>query len=506
MTFTKFARGFAALAGVVLLSTGLGFAQEQPTGIEAAWSQMSGVPAKGAQPEEPAALNMRMRFVLMSGGGASCDTFQAIVRGDVQNVSWETRETRTLDSILVCDAPMGADWPEAKLVLADGSAARMAGLDADVVFPGPAAVGRRQLAQRRGDLLSIAVFGDSGCNGTFDPRTPQDCSDAEAWQFPRLIEDAMLPGTVPDFAIHLGNMRFDRIEDPNWSHWKMEFFAPAQPLLSQVPFAFARGNQEACSNREAGFGWFLLFGNSGGEGGVDTCDSRTGRMPVWYFDVAVRSALESSAPQRIIMIDSSGQPDRDLTRDFEQGLALAWQEGAPDSWVVSHRPIWGLDTFSGFMQQQSDPDMVSGFARAVKALPNGGCKPFKAAECGLKAILSGHQHAFENVIFPGEDGDGLPQQIVVGMSGVKLQPAESNSVFRFDTAGLKGRRERELCGSVANWASLHGYLVLESGVSEPGAGMARWRGEARLISEEGVLAPIDLIGTKDVPSEAAACF
>lgn len=492
-----------AMTCFAILAVSAGVSAQETPQIEASWSQITGVPAAGSSPSEAAPLNIRMRFAV-AAGAAPCGDFQVIVRGVLQDLRWGTRSSRVLDDVIVCDAPMAFNWPEAKLVLRDGSAARMAGSEADVVFPGPAAVGRRQLAQTRGDLISVAMFGDSGCNGALNPRSPQDCSDPAAWVFPRLIEDAAQPGALPDFALHLGNMRFDRPEDPSWDRWKAEFFTPAQPLLAQVPFAFARGSQEACRNREAGYGWFLLFGGSGADGGASTCADRSGRMPVWYFDIVVRSSLDAGTPQRIVVVDSSAHPDRKLTEHFEEALGVAWAPEHPTTWLVTHRPIWGLDTFSGFMQQQSDPDVVSGFARAIKAMPDGGCKPFVAKDCRLTAVLSGHQHAFENVVFPSSEGSALPQQVVIGMSGVKLPQAEPNEIFRFDAAGMRGRSERDLCGAVANWESAYGYVRLESGVRRDETGLAGWRGEARLIGEEGVLAPVALIGAAEAP-DASGC-
>ena len=138
--------------------------------------------------------------------------------------------------------------------------------------------------------VRIAVVGDTGC-GTW-----QDCADPAAWPFARLAEQAA--GTGPDLVIHVGDYvyrgtpgtievngvkrgtynagnyaledEYCQLRDPyvsqngagsslpdSWEAWRVDFFAPAAPLLSRAPWVAARGNHELCSR--AGPGWFYFL-------------------------------------------------------------------------------------------------------------------------------------------------------------------------------------------------------------------------------------------------------
>lgn len=481
----------------VLWFLSAGASASAQTVVDAAWSQIMGQTER-LEPGVPTPLNVRMRFVLNEKSDLTCEDFTISLKGQtVLLTKWFTRKVFEVKNTIVCDAPMSEDWPEAGLVLSDGTPAKVSIATQqgateliDVTFSGPSAIGRRQFAQNRGDGLEIAVLGNTGCLGEYNSLGKQDCADPNDWPFARIAMQIGGSTALPDLVLHLGNARMDRANDNSWELWNSEFFAPAQALLLGVPWALTRGSQEDCGSQNAGAGWLLFFGPVMQEQNLDVCKRGRAVVPVHFFDVAVRSLSENEAAHRFVLVDTGPNPDRNLSKNFGEAFAYAQQHGGAgvaSASIVTHRPIWGLDTFSGLMQQQSDPEVLAAFERTVQALEQGPCKPYSSKDCALKSILSSHQQAIENVTFPAKSGDpgvwDLPGQIVVGTSGTKPNKPEPNAAFTFENAGMSGGRGGQNCGKVANWSNDFGYLAMWRSAETVTQTQSGWVGELRFLGE-----------------------
>lgn len=492
----NFGRRIGSALAVLWFSIVASAASAQPV-VQAAWSQVMGQ-TEQAETGDLAPLNIRMRFVLGADSNLSCKDFTISLKGKtVLLTKWSTRTVFDIAGTTVCDAPMSENWTEAGLVLSDGTPARVSLVTPEgvtelrkVTFAGPTAIGRRQLAQNRGDALEVAVLGNTGCIGEIGSQSKQDCTDDAAWPFARIAAHIGRATMLPDFVLHLGNTRYDSPDDQSWERWYSEFFAPAQALLLDVPWAFTRGSEEECGSQSAGIGWLLFFGPVSEVEDLEICNRGQSIVPVHFFDVAVKSTSDATLPHRFILVDSGPNPDRNLSKNFAKSLTLGqagWNSETPSATIVTHRPIWGLDTFSGMMQQQSDPQVLAAFERAVQGLEDGPCKPFSSKECGVKKVLSSHQQAFENIVFPSETGDlekwDLPTQIVVGNSGAKLQKPEPNTAFTFENASMSGRGGGQNCGKVANWSNDFGYLVLRRSAETISQTQSGWASELRFLKE-----------------------
>lgn len=333
----------------------------------------------------------------------------------------------------------------------------------------------------------------------------------------------------PDFVIHLGDYRYDTESVRIWDKWNSDFFSRvADGPLMQTPWAFVRGNHETCDR--AGRGWYFFFGPEDSSIKCSAGDTRL--ITSWYFE-ARDSRPSATAPFRFVFVgtapsisdpydtDSKHTPDcatalkapGPLDRfalwdkavcEFDQ--ALRWTRdrsvtGLPiGTWFVMHKPIWGLDT-SHWTPRQTDHDVGAALEAAVKLSSAPECSPYDPSNCGLKGVLGAHEHMFTNVVFERTE---LPQQFVVGHSGVKLDPppgqfddlnaVQSCWVKRMNSRGLhkahrngiaaqyRGRSGRGL-GNEA-----FGYLLLERSIQEPSgwAGTVFYRdGQSQMLSNGG---------------------
>lgn len=265
------------------------------------------------------------------------------------------------------------------------------------------------------DPQRIVVFGDTGCRikGT----ALQDCSDPEAWPFPRIAAEAAK--LKPDLVIHVGDYLYRENACPanfngctgtpfgdNWPTWDADFFAPAGPLLAAAPWVIVRGNHEDC--QRAGPGFLRLLGPS-------------------PFDPAVPCS-EHLAPYSIpldrmtlVVADNADAPETSVAEAavpaHRAEIAVLAQEKAPVWWLL-HRPIWGV--ISGPLGLP-----VGGNQTMIKAL-NGAGIP-----ASVDLMLSGHIHTFE--VFNYDPKPHVPPQIVAGFGGDRLDPTPADlkgSVFQ----------------------------------------------------------------------------
>lgn len=307
----------------------------------------------------------------------------------------------------------------------------------------------------------IAVLGDTGCG------TAQDCADPAAWPFARLAGLAV--ATRPDLVIHVGDYVYRgtpgtievdgvrkptydagsyrpddlycQLRDPyvsqnapgsslpdSWEAWRADFFAPAAALLSTAPWVVARGNHELCSR--AGPGWFFLLDPSSDLfGGELSCPvQRQGGDPLPNLVFAPHYRLELGA-LRLMVMDTANACDEHANFPERYATQLAeladGAQGGP-AWLISHRPIWGVDWLDQGVFHTSNATLQ----QSIRGSPGG------ALPAEVELVLSGHIHRFEALDFPNTR---RPPQLMVGNSGVSLENDELAGAFATAIDGATAR-------------------------------------------------------------------
>lgn len=368
--------------------------------------------------------------------------------------------------VTVCEAPLPL-----------GTAARVEGTDL-------------QLPPAATSPSHITLVGDTGC-GTW-----QDCANPAAWPFATIARQAA--EGRPDLVIHMGdyvyrgtpgsievagvkrgtynagNYALDdvhcQLRDPyvsqngpgsslpdSWDAWQKDFFAPAAPLLSQAPWVVARGNHELCSR--AGPGWFyFLDPNSDLLGGELRCPPQgQGGDALPNLILSPPYALDLGA-MRLLVMDSANAcdqhpnfPDRFAAQFADLSAA---HDGRP-AWLLTHRPIWGVDWLDQGTYQTSNVTLQQALRH----------EPDSAMPAGVELVLSGHIHRFEALTVAGT---GRPPQLVIGNSGISLERDE-----------LAGKFETGLDGATVQGLAINEFGHLEARL-EPAGG---WTG--RLVGTGG---------------------
>ncbi len=421
--------------------------------VHAAWAQIMGSdgPVQKTGGEMP--LNLSLRVVTDQATDCTGFTLAARIPGLTEALvrpTWTPRHNRPgfgFDAVTVCQTDMNEDWDQVRLLASDGTTAITTNDGTDVVLAG---AGRRTTA-----VPQFVVFGDTGCRGFGNARGSQDCSanstgTGTRFLFEKIAAQAM--ATAPDLVIHLGDYRYDTERTKDWDKWNSDFFSRvASGALMQVPWAFVRGNHERCDR--AGHGWYYFFGPNDDK---ITCIGDDPRLiKSWYFDLRDSRASNAAAPHRFVFVGTSPTIDKpsehadnlaldakslaEAQMSFEQrqavekvdlwnrevaefSQALAWANEVTaageqiGTWLVMHKPIWGLDT-SGRYPRRVDPLVGAAFEDAVEKIQGTPCAPYQHDACGLKAVLAAHEHMMTNVVFSAA---ALPQQYVIGMSGVRL--------------------------------------------------------------------------------------
>lgn len=263
----------------------------------------------------------------------------------------------------------------------------------------------------------IVVFGDSGCLGGDD----QDCQ--RDWYFADIARFAAARN--PDLVIHTGDYNYRGtnciaydgcctynpincgfpICGDSWANWRGDFFAPAAPLLAAAPWVMGRGNHELCGR--AGAGWFRYLDP---HSPPPACAANpvvtptyTQPYPLYLGDL------------RLIVFDSAsacGQADlRDeipvYRAEFERVAAHVAAGTSPQTWLVSHKPLWGILEDSPARRVLLNYTLQQASANRLPA------------PIGL--VLSGHEHLFQSLTLAEVD---LPPTLMVGTGGAELDDPE----------------------------------------------------------------------------------
>jgi hypothetical protein len=228
------------------------------------------------------------------------------------------------------------------------------------------------------------------------------------------------------------NMQGSPIPD-NWANWRDDFFIPSSRLLVAAPWILNRGNHELCSR--AGPGWFYLLDSRSpllGPGRrQDACPPQTpaGWQPGAWPSSPVPFAgqpfpTEPKPPMRlrlgglnIIAFDSSDAGDAAIyaldhyVAQYRSVAAMLAEDTTP-TWIVTHRPIWGV-----VKKDHGIPagDAPYGFINITQQIafttvfPNG-------SPAHLAVVIAGHMHRFQATGFDSRH----PPQLVVGTGGMEL--------------------------------------------------------------------------------------
>ncbi len=314
----------------------------------------------------------------------------------------------------------------------------------------------------------IAVFGDSGCK----PKDQSGCGlDDPQWPLPALARAAA--ASRPDLVLHVGDYNYrgtpsgfkatvprqqvqqvqqwyydagdgatpaeqcgipgpyysqNSSGNPDadaWEAWWLDFFQPAGDLLTAAPWVFARGNHELCSH--AGPGWFYFLDASSdlvdGGGKQLACPPQDGAGPALPHLQFVEPQVLHLGGLDLLVLDSANACDQlpGFTDVYRRQLtAAAGRLRGDQVWLVTHRPIWGLDGAGSTLygcdgQPESGPTLPSGELNQTLQCALRG-EAGKALLPALDLVLAGHMHRFEALSFAAPSN--RPPALVVGSSGV----------------------------------------------------------------------------------------
>jgi len=284
-------------------------------------------------------------------------------------------------------------------------------------------VGNTALDPEPAHLQRIIVIGDTGCR--LKGMETQDCNDPRRWPFSLVAEHAA--AKHPDLVIHVGDYYYRESPCPGaepgcsgsphgdqWASWNADFFSPVAPLLTAAPWIFVRGNHEQCGR--GADGWFRFLDAAGMP---QRCEDSITAAP---FTIRLDGLT-------LNVMDSADTDDVNAPAD----LVTLWQRQLDQlgsnvetghGWILTHRPIWGLD-----------PKVISGTKKSgapADPLPPGLPAPlpgFKAVDfpsnrteqvasdshtlAGTDMVVSGHVHLFTALSF----GRKRPVQLIVGNGG-----------------------------------------------------------------------------------------
>lgn len=395
--------------------------------VYAAWTQVTGSAASNADVSGFVDLNLSLRIIIeTTDPNATCPDYAALTAaGTVEALSFEKRVNspgHMQFPVIICqaDAPDAASFALLTRADATADAVVFSGTNQRVVLSGAARVGAS-------GPPTFVAFGDTGCRGLQNHRGRQECrtdhqgsTSLTKFVFADLAKQAAKLG--PDFVVHLGDYRYNREFERTMDRWDSDFFERVRlGLLADVPWVFVRGNHEDCSL--AGRGWFYFFAPDQG-----TCDGE-GMSKTFHFDVADRSA-GGKDPHRFVVIDTSAsygsQRDRQQAANADMQLAvratesMTWpNNAAPSAWFLMHKPLWAVDDYPN-PPEQADHFTGSLLRSVMNNHGSADCTSYDYKKCGLKAVLAAHLHILQNAVAVG---GALPQQIVVGNSGVRMDHA-----------------------------------------------------------------------------------
>jgi hypothetical protein len=291
-----------------------------------------------------------------------------------------------------------------------------------------------------GPLGRIAVIGDTGCRINDWEKKYQACNDPEAWPFDQVAQ--AVADWNPDLIVHVGDYLYRESPCPadmpgcqgsphgdNWVTWDADFFTPAAPLLSAAPWLFMRGNHETCDRNPAG--WFIFL------------DPRRYQPACQRFTEPYVTTLPGVS---FAVIDSAEAADTsetpEETAEYKRQFDLLAELTPPGSWLVTHRPVWGILEGKGSEFEVENATYASATGSSLNA--------------DFALVLSGHIHVAESIAF--DEASDRPPQLISGNAGTALDEIPTAS----PTAGELG----DPAVTEAETLSAFGFMTLEPSGAE----------------------------------------
>jgi len=257
----------------------------------------------------------------------------------------------------------------------------------------------------------ILVLGDTGCRVTSG--WYQNCigdGNGPPWAFPELAKAAF--AEQPDLIIHLGDYIYREAAcavttEPGcagspwgdqWSTWDADVFSPTSDLLNLAPWLFVRGNHEDCSRNFRG--WSRFLDPRPFESVESNCRAFSAPYKVHLenLDILVlNTATESTVS------NPTASVQKRYTLDFSQAAAAI--EPGRRTWLVTHRPLWGV---APHWKNPLRLEVTDTLLQAALADTPSGAWPQE-----VELIMSGHVHLLESLRFPDE----RPMQLISGAGG-----------------------------------------------------------------------------------------
>jgi len=293
----------------------------------------------------------------------------------------------------------------------------------------------QDLALPAGPIRRIAVIGDTGCRVNDWEKKYQACNDPEAWPFAEVAQ--AVADWDPDLIVHVGDYLYRESPCPvgvagcqgnphgdNWATWDADFFTPATSVLGAAPWLFMRGNHETCDRNPVG--WFTFL------------DPRRYQPTCQRFTEPYVATLRGVS---FAVIDSAEAADESDTpqeaAEYGRQFDLLAEFTPPGSWLVTHRPVWGiLERKDGEFQVEN---------AAYEAATRGSLK----GDYGL--VLSGHIHIAESLAF--DKSSRRAPQLVSGNAGTALN--------QIPTASPSAGELHDPAVTQAETLSSFGFMTLE---------------------------------------------
>ena len=293
----------------------------------------------------------------------------------------------------------------------------------------------QELPLPEGPIRRIAVVGDTGCRVNDWEKKYQDCNDPEAWPFAQVAQ--AVADWDPDLIVHVGDYLYRESPCPeevagcqgsphgdNWATWYADFFAPAAPLLDAAPWLFMRGNHETCDRNPVG--WFTFLDPRRYQAACQRfTDPYVTTLPGVVF--AVIDSAEAA--------DTSDTPEE--TAEYARQFGLLADMSPPGSWLVTHRPVWGILEGKGTEFEVENATYAAATGESLQA------------DYGV--VLSGHIHLAESMSF--DESSDRPPQLISGNAGTALDQIPTAS----PTAGGLG----DPAVTEAETLSAFGFMTLE---------------------------------------------
>ncbi|MET0856413.1 MAG: metallophosphoesterase, partial [Telluria sp.] len=390
--------------------------------------------------------------VLTAGGACPAIRFDGrdaamAVRAPAQTIAQRPTVSAPADSkpsafpLLACEAPIPAGTAQASI--------------AGQALPLP-----------RAQLRLIVVIGDTGCRLKKSSGDDfQDCNDAAAYPFARIA--ALAAAWKPDLVVHVGDYHYRENACPpgragcagspwgyGWDTWDADFFAPGRALLQAAPWVMARGNHESCARGGQGFLRFLdprplLPGRDCNEAVNDAAGDYSDPYAVPLGEGAQLIVLDTSNTT-YKGLDAADPRMAKYADSYRKMAALTRK--APYSMVVEHHPILGFGATRG---KAGEVVLFNGDKGLQDAF--GAVDPSLLPQ-GVKAVLSGHVHLWEQVSF----SSGHPTQFISGFSGTAEDTVPLPATLPPAAMPAPGA----VVEKFSSWVGGFGYMTMERAGAE----------------------------------------